>query len=355
MAESPRFPEFLRIIDANLNRAGEGLRVIEDIARMVLNNRDISARLKTLRHGLVRTGPAFQESLIESRNSSADVGRDTEVTGEERAKDMESVLVANSRRVQESLRVLEELTKTAGITADLDSDRFKQIRFELYSLEQEILFLLSRQEKLKLLTGLYVIVDGQWLNGHSHLEIARQAIRGGARTIQLREKTMKKKDLMALALQMREVCSESGVLFIINDHLDVTLASDADGLHIGRDDLPVSTARRLLRRGQLLGYSAATVEEAKVAQAEGADYLGVGAIFPTSSKADIAVIGPGRLREIKNAVNIPLVAIGGITADNVASVMAADATAAAVISAVAGAASPEEAAREIVKRIEAKQ
>jgi thiamine-phosphate pyrophosphorylase len=355
MSKAKEPTDTLRIIDANLNRTGEGLRVIEEIARMLLNNKDISARLKTLRHELVHTSPAFQGYLVESRDASADVGRDTEVAGEDKTKDMESVLVANSRRVQESLRVLEEMAKTTGVGADLDADRFKQARFELYSLEQEILFLLSRQEKVKLLNGLYVVVDGQWLQGHSHLEIVRQAIRGGARTIQFREKTMKKKDLIPLACQIREICGENGVLFIVNDHLDVALATDADGLHIGQDDLPVSIARRLLRRGQLLGCSAATVEEARVAQAEGADYLGVGAIFPTSSKAGIDIIGPGKLREIRNAVHLPLVAIGGITVENVAEVMAAGATAAAVISAVAGAASPEKAAREIVKRIEAKQ
>jgi thiamine-phosphate pyrophosphorylase len=355
MAESTGPTDTFRIIDANLNRTGEGLRVIEEIARMLLNNRDISSRLKTLRHELVRTSPAFQKHLIESRNATTDVGRDTEVTGEEKVKDIESILVANSRRAQESLRVLEEMAKVTGVIADLDTDRLKQARFELYSLEQEILFLLSRQEKMKLLSGLYVVVDGQWLQGRSHLEIVRQVIRGGVRTIQLREKTMKKNDLIPLACQIREICSENDVLFIVNDHLDIALASDADGLHIGQNDLPVATARRLLRRGQLLGCSAATVEEARTAQAEGADYLGVGAIFPTSSKSDIDVVGINRLREIKSAVNIPLVAIGGITVENVVEIMAAGAAAAAVISAVAAVASPEKAARELVKRIEAKQ
>ncbi len=348
-------PEYLRIIDENLNRAGEGLRVIEDIARMILNNRDISARLKTLRHGLVRTSPSLQEALIESRDSVTDVGQDTDVAGEVVAKDMSSVLIANTRRVQESFRVLEEMVKVAETNFEIKSDMFRQARFELYSLEQELFFLLSRQEKLKLLTGLYVVVDGQWLYGRSHLDITRMAIKGGARTIQLREKSMMKKDLIPLAIEIREICSENSVLFIMNDFLDVTLASDADGLHVGQEDLPVSSARRLLRRGQLLGCSVSTVKEARAAQANGADYLGVGAMFPTSSKTGISIIGLDRLREIKNAVSIPLVAIGGITADNVSEVIAVGAVAAAVISAVARAPSPEKSAREIVERIEAKQ
>jgi thiamine-phosphate pyrophosphorylase len=164
---------------------------------------------------------------------------------------------------------------------------------------------------------------------------------------------MKKNDLVTLALRVREICNEYQVLFIVDDYLDVALASDADGLHIGGDDIPLPAARRLLRQSQLLGFSVSTVDEARRAQSEGADYLGVGAIFPTSSKDGVPVIGPDRLREIKDAVDIPLVAIGGITAENVADVIAAGAAAAAVISALAAAASPEEAAREIVKKIEA--
>ena len=131
--------ETLRIIDANLNRSGEGLRVLEDIARMALNDVAVSARLKTLRHGVVRTSASFERMLLESRDSEGDVGRDTEVASEEKTKDLQSVLVANSRRVQESLRVLEELAKTPEIAPYLDSERFKQARFALYTLEKELL------------------------------------------------------------------------------------------------------------------------------------------------------------------------------------------------------------------------
>jgi thiamine-phosphate pyrophosphorylase len=131
--------DVLRIIDANLNRASEGLRVLEDIARLALDDAGISAQLKTLRHGLVQTSAAFQRALVQSRDAAGDVGRDTEVEGEDRTRDLQSVLVANSRRVQESLRVLEELAKTPGVSPELDSAGVMRTRFKVYSLEQDLM------------------------------------------------------------------------------------------------------------------------------------------------------------------------------------------------------------------------
>jgi thiamine-phosphate pyrophosphorylase len=157
----------LRIIDANLNRTGEGLRVIEDIARLVLNDRTLSAELKTVRHELVHTGPGFQRQLVRSRDAAGDVGRDLQVPGrgieasgpdlegsgkgaagggDTGPRDLHSVLVANSRRVQEALRVLEEMAKLPGISEALSSERFKQARFRLYTIEKEMLGLLFRED-----------------------------------------------------------------------------------------------------------------------------------------------------------------------------------------------------------------
>ena len=152
---------------------------------------------------------------------------------------------------------------------ELVSDNYKQARFSLYSLEQEMLALLLRQDKLKRLAGLYVIIEGQWLKSRSHIEVTRQAIRGGADVIQLREKTMSKKDLLSFANEIRQVCNEQNVLFIINDYLDVALDCKADGLHVGQTDLPVTVARQLLRPAQILGCSANTVSEALAARQEG--------------------------------------------------------------------------------------
>ncbi len=132
-------PQVMRIIDANLNRAGEGLRFLEELARMVLNDPELTAGLKTLRHKLVINDTSFNRQLLGSRNASGDVGIDIEVDGEEKGKGIAELLVANSRRAQESLRILEELAKIPGISDYLDSNKFKHARFELYTVEKQLM------------------------------------------------------------------------------------------------------------------------------------------------------------------------------------------------------------------------
>jgi len=343
----------LRIIDANLNRVSEGLRLLEEIARLLLNDTALTQQLKTMRHELIRGDRLFNQQLLQSRNSEGDVGINVEVLGEEKEKELPMVLVANARRVQESLRTLEELAKVPGTTPKLDSEKFKQARFTLYTIEQQLLSKLLRQDKLKHISGLYVIIDTQSLKGRSHVEVASQAISGGATTIQLRDKAQSKKKLLPVAQQLRTLCTERNVLFIINDYLDVALGTDADGLHLGQEDLPIQVARKLLPLGKVLGCSATTVDQAMAAQSEGADYVAVGAIYPTPSKEREEVVGLERLRQIRQAIPLPLVAIGGITKDNASEVIAAGADSVAVISAVLGAESPEEASRQIADRLEA--
>lgn len=344
-----------RIIDANLNRTAEGLRVLEDIARLVLNNGEISSQLKTIRHKIVQTSPELQQQLVWSRDAGTDVGQDTKVNGEAEGKTLREILAANARRGQESLRVLEEMAKEPGMPAEFNTDVYRQVRFKLYTIEKEMLARLTRQDKLKKLAGLYVIIDGQQLKEHKYKEVTIQAIRGGAGAIQLREKKLRKKELLKLAREIRQICRENNVLFIMNDYLDAALDCEADGLHVGQEDLPVMTARKLLRPDQLLGCSANTAEQARAAEAEGADHIGVGAIFATGSKNDIEVVGINRLREIKQAVSLPIVAIGGINKNNAAEVIRAGATAIAVIGAVSGSDNPEQAARELVKAIKEKK
>ena len=340
-------PQILRIIDASLNRVGEGLRLLEDIARLLLNDVALTEQLKTMRHELIRGDFSFQQQLLQSRNAEGDVGIDIEVPGEGKERELPIVLVANARRVQESLRTLEELAKVPGTIPKLDSEKFKQARFNLYTIEQKLLSKLLRQDKLKHISGLYVIIDTQALKGRGHIEAASQVIRGGARVIQLRDKVLGKQELLPIAHQLKTLCAEHNVLFIMNDYLDLALETEADGLHVGQDDLPVRVARQLLPIDKILGASARTIEEATTAQSEGADYLGVGSMYPTLTKETAVVVGPERLRQIRQAVSLPIVAIGGIAKDNVSELIAAGADAVAVISAVLGAESPEETSRQI--------
>jgi len=340
----------LRIIDANLNRMGEGLRVLEELARLSLNDAGLTQQLKNMRHELLKVNPALQQQLLQARDSGGDVGADMEVPGEEKERDTAMTITANARRVQESLRVMEEIARAPGL--NLDTDKYRQTRFSLYDLEKALLSRMLRQDKIKHLAGLYVIIDTAALKGRNHIEAVTQAISGGAKVIQLRDKVHSKKELLSIAGEMRKLCAAQNALFIINDYLDIVLAVDADGLHVGPDDLPIETARRLLPIDKILGGSARTVENANAASVQGADYIGVGAMYPTTSKDESEVVGPERLREIRKAVDIPIVAIGGINKDNIREVLAAGADSVAVIDAVFGAEDIEAATRQLVNIIE---
>jgi len=341
----------LRIIDASLNRAGEGLRILEDIARLLLNDTGLTQELKTIRHELIRGDFSLHRQLIQSRDSESDVGIDIEVTGEENVKDLPAVLVANSRRVQEALRTLEELAKTPDLLNMLDTEKFKKARFSLYTIEKKLLSGLIRQDKVRRLSGLYVIIDTQALMGRSHIEVAGQVIKGGARIIQLRDKVLSKSELLSVARELKNLCKEHDVLFIVNDYVDIALDTGADGLHLGQDDLPVPVARKLLPLDTIVGCSTTTVEQAITAQSEGADYIAVGSIYPTSSKTltttPARVVGLETLHQVSQAVSVPVVAIGGISRDNIADMITAGAISVAVISAVLGAESPEDASRQL--------
>jgi thiamine-phosphate pyrophosphorylase len=346
----PASRDILRIIDASLNRIGEGLRFLEEYARFSLDDTALTQQLKNLRHKLVRINSKLQPQIIRGRDSVGDIGADMEVPGENKRRDVAGSISANARRVQESLRVMEELARDPEL--DLETNTYKRARFEIYTIEKELLTRMLRQDKLKRLTGLYVIIDIGFLNGRNLSDIAAQVIRGGTKVIQLRDKERNVKEFLNSAIVLRDICAEHNVLFIINDSLEVALASEADGLHIGQDDLPADIARRLLPIDKILGCSASNLNEAQKAKAEGADYLGIGAIYPTLSKDVSPAIGSDALKNIRRALNLPLVAIGGINETNLKAVIKAGADAAAVISAVMNADDVEKATRQLVEIIE---
>jgi thiamine-phosphate pyrophosphorylase len=202
--------------------------------------------------------------------------------------------------------------------------------------------------------GLYVVTDESLSRGRLTAEIVAAAIRGGADAIQLRAKDLPLREQVAIGRVLRAITREAGVLFIINDRADLAVALDADGIHVGQDDLPADLARKVVGPDKIVGVSAATVEEARIAREMGADYLGVGAIFGTATKSDAgAPVGPERIGPIKAAVGLPIVAIGGIGRDNAAEVIAAGADGVAVVSAVVAADDPEAAARALKETVAA--
>jgi len=203
---------------------------------------------------------------------------------------------------------------------------------------------------MKTIRGLYVIVDPQQTRGRDPVDIARLALAGGARIIQWRDKTRDKGEQIAPAQAVRDLCRERGALFLVNDHVDLALALSADGAHLGQKDLPPSLVRPWLPAGFLLGVSSNTVDEARRAERDGADYVGVGAIFSTMGKEVTRPASPERLREVIAAVDLPVVAIGGINEGNIDEVIEAGADAVAVISAVCLADDVEAAARRLASR-----
>ncbi len=205
----------------------------------------------------------------------------------------------------------------------------------------------SRSLKLR---GLYVIVDPAVAQGRDYVEIAREALEGGAALIQWRDKNHKEGARLPVVELLRQLCSRAGASFIVNDDIDLALAVDADGVHVGQNDLPVPVVRRLVPREMLVGCSTNNPDEARQAQADGADYVSVGRLFATGSKADTRPASLDTLRAVKAAVSVPVCAIGGINDSNIDDVIAAGADIAAVIAAVIAAPDVREAARRLAER-----
>ncbi len=204
---------------------------------------------------------------------------------------------------------------------------------------------------MKLPSPLYVILDRSVARGRTLPELLEAVLAGGCRMVQLREKAMPLSELFPVAQVLRRRSREAGALFIVNDRADLARALDADGLHLGQDDLPGIAGRRLLRPGMILGVSTHDADQARRALADGADYIAVGSMFPTGTKPGFQLVGPDLIRRVRPEIAIPLVAIGGINEDNCEEVVSAGADAVAVISAVCAAADPETATRRFLERL----
>jgi thiamine-phosphate diphosphorylase len=198
---------------------------------------------------------------------------------------------------------------------------------------------------------LYVVLDRTAARGRDLDGLLAAVIDGGCRMVQLREKEWPSGRLLPLARRLRERCGGAGVTFIVNDRVDLAVAVEADGVHVGQADLPARTVRPLLRSGMLLGVSTHDVEQARAAHADGADYVAVGSMFATATKPDFELVGPALIRKLRGEIRVPLVGIGGITHANVAEVVQAGADGVAVISAVCAAPDPAAATRRFLELI----
>jgi thiamine-phosphate pyrophosphorylase len=214
----------------------------------------------------------------------------------------------------------------------------------------------DEENNLKKIGRFHVLTDTDLQNCFSHIELAELAIAGGADTIQFRQKTGETIQMIRIAERIQALCKKAGVSFIINDRVDVAIASHADGVHLGQDDFPIPLARKLLGEGAIIGGSAGNIEEARKCFLEGADYIGFGPVYPTSSKEDAGpASGLDLLRQVVEKIPLPIIAIGGINKDNTLLVKETGAYGIAVISAVCCEKDPEEATRCLRRLLEARQ
>ena len=338
--------EIYRILDANCNRAREALRVVEDCGRFVLNDPALTATAKNLRSDLqeiLEYLPADQ--MITCRDTPGDIGTDLTSSNEPIRKDITDVATAACKRLTEALRTIEEYSKVVAPDATIHVER---MRYDAYTVEQRLVGKLHADQRMNE-TRLYGLISSHLCHG-SVLHAARAAIAGGVDVLQLREKQIPDNILLALAAELRELTDEMGKLLIINDRPDIAAMVGADGVHLGQDDLPIAETRRILRPGAIIGRSTHSLAQAHTAMNEGADYIAVGPMFETSTKEAGPIVGPELLAKMTAEIPLPIVPIGGITAERVPILVDAGAKRVAVCSAIFGD-DPRKAAEAIKKQL----
>jgi thiamine-phosphate pyrophosphorylase len=336
-------PRLLRLLDANFNRSREALRVLEDYARFVLDHEHLCRLLKSLRHDFQSATASLQARAIASRDTAGDVGTGITTQTELQRESAASVVTAAGKRLTEALRTIEEYLKTDhGATART----IEQIRYRTYEVEKLILLTLSPGRERMAGIALHVLIT-EALCHQPWLSVAEQALQGGAGCLQLREKTMDGGELLSRAWQLTALCHRYHAVCIINDRPDIALLSGADGVHVGQGDLPALAARQLLGPDKIIGVSTANLDQAKQAVIDGADYVGCGPVFTSTTKPKDHLAGLEYAVLATKTLPIPAVAISGITPDNVGVLAAAGVRRVAVSSAVIGVADPKTAAQRL--------
>ncbi len=340
-------PATLRVIDANANRAREALRVIEDYARFVLNSDALCASLKQLRHDFAEILRPFLDDAILHRDTPGDVGTVNKTTAETSREDINHVVTAAGKRLGEALRTIEEFLKTEDAPA---ASRIERLRYRFYELERRIAATLRPIACDFASVRLYVLIT-ESLCRKNWLEVAKEAIEGGADCLQLREKDLESGELLNRAKQLVHLCRQHNVISIINDRADIAMLSDADGLHVGQNDLPATEARKLLGRNKILGVSTHDLAQARKAVEGGADYIGVGPIYKSTTKTRDFLPGLAYARQVAGEISTPAVAIAGITPENVDEVLSTGLRAVAVTASVISCENAKEAARTLKEQV----
>lgn len=302
-----------RILDANLDRAREGLRIVEEWCRFGLNSARLSEECKQLRQELATWHSA---ELRAARDTPGDRGTELTHPQEQLRGSIDVLLQANFCRVEEALRVLEEYGKLYHPKMGVS---FKQMRYRVYTLESSLIGF--QRHKILAQSYLYLVTSPT----ETLPSIVEAALQGGLRLLQYRDKTANDIDRLDNAQKLRQLCQQYGAILIVNDRVDLALAVDADGVHLGQEDMPIAVARQILGSQRIIGRSTTNPDEMQRAIQEGADYIGVGPVYETPTKVGKAAAGLEYVRFAAKHCPIPWFAIGGIDTDNVNDVISAGA------------------------------
>ena len=332
-----------QIIDANLDRAREGLRVLEDWARFGLGLENYVIKIKNFRQIL---GKNHLEVYKKSRNHIEDQCKGLSHVEQNNRKSPGKIISSNSARVQEALRVIEEFSRLNNKEL---AKVASEIRYEIYTLEVELLNFNTRKNSEKIIrdNGLYAITDQK----SDVLEKIEDILIGGVKLIQHRFKTGTDKNRLEEAIKIKNLCKKYNALFIVNDRVDIALASDADGIHLGQNDLDLKTARKLLGNSKIIGISANNEIDISTAIKDGCDYIGIGPVFKTSTKKDKEPLGLEKIKYLTKDIKIPWFAIGGISKKNISYLKNNGFSKFAIVSELMNSEDPKEEAIMILKEL----
>lgn len=336
----------LRILDVNANRAREALRVIEDYARFQLNDDAICSGLKQLRHDFATACSPWVQRALLLRDTPGDIGTAVKTASEFEREDIAAVVTAAGKRLGEALRTIEEYLKTIS---PVHAAAIEAIRYRFYDLELRVGRTLRPTGRFAGV-ALYVLIT-ESICKRPWFEVAQEAIAGGADCLQLREKELEGAELLRRAKRLAELCKASDVICLINDRPDIAILAGADGVHVGQGDLPAIEARKLLGPEKIVGVSTHTIEQAKQAVLDGADYIGVGPVFRSATKTRDILPGVEFARRVAEEIRLQAVAIAGINEGNIDEVLASGVQAVAVTAAVAACDDPRAAAERLKGRI----
>ena len=340
-------PRVARTMDAAANRCREGLRVVEDYTRFQRNDAYLSRQLKEIRHELDAILSSLgQDQWLCYRDTPGDVGTAISVPREGARETIEGLLRANTKRVEEALRTLEEYSK---LTSPECGSQIERLRYRMYVVEQALLRTAQAHQRLAESRLYLLVTESLCANGIEF--VVREAVRAKVDVIQVREKADNDRELMERMQRFRDWTADGSTLLIANDRVDIAAAAGGDGVHLGQEDLPVDAARRILGSEGLVGVSTHSREQAERAVLDGADYIGVGPVFPSHTKSFTEFAGLETVTAVTEAVALPTFAIGGIDESNLDRVLAAGARRIAVSGVVCRAKQPYDVVRRLTERL----